>query len=165
MAISCVYKVCDLNGRFLIASTTDFESMKKNERHLLALGKHPNKRLQDYVSANNVDSLSWHILATTTDPSQLPLMLKSFLERADCYYNDDSAIETVEKEIKTNIKKRWKARKVAKIHAQTGKVLTIYDSVSQVVKDGFNRAIVSQCCSGKSKTHKGYSWRYLNESE
>lgn len=36
----------------------------------------------------------------------------------------------------------------------------VYPSVRAVATDGFNPPSVCDCCKGKRKTHKGYTWRY-----
>ena len=37
----------------------------------------------------------------------------------------------------------------------------IFKSMSQAEKFGFDKSHISQCCNGKQKSHKGYTWSYL----
>ncbi len=41
-----------------------------------------------------------------------------------------------------------------------GVVLKTYDFIQQVKEDGFSPAMVSHCCRGIRKTHKGFTWEY-----
>lgn len=39
--------------------------------------------------------------------------------------------------------------------------MLVFDSMSDVIAQGFCIAHVSSCCTGKRKTHKNYTWEYL----
>ena len=41
-----------------------------------------------------------------------------------------------------------------------GKTEKYYQSMKEAQRDGFCVSAISQCCHGKTKTHKGYKWRY-----
>lgn len=45
-----------------------------------------------------------------------------------------------------------------------GNAIKIYKPISDVEKDGFKYTCVINCCKGKRKSHKGYVWKYANES-
>ena len=59
-------------------------------------------------------------------------------------------------------KKRLVESKSKKVYQYTldGKLVGVYNSTLDTVKDGFIQANVSNCCIGKRKTHKGYKWGY-----
>jgi len=40
-----------------------------------------------------------------------------------------------------------------------------YPSISSVELDGYSKNCVSMCCNGRSKSHKGYNWRFLDNTE
>lgn len=40
-----------------------------------------------------------------------------------------------------------------------------YKSMSDAKKDGFRVSLISNVCTGRNKTHKGYKWMYLSEWE
>lgn len=37
-----------------------------------------------------------------------------------------------------------------------------FQSIAEAGRNGFDIGSVSMCCRGKRKTHKGYTWKYLN---
>ena len=37
-----------------------------------------------------------------------------------------------------------------------------FPSVMEAGRQGFNFGNVAACCRGERKTHKGYTWKYLN---
>ena len=41
-----------------------------------------------------------------------------------------------------------------------GKSEIYYQSISEVEKDGFVKSCVWNCCNGKTRLYKGFSWRY-----
>jgi group I intron endonuclease len=43
---------------------------------------------------------------------------------------------------------------------QRGKIVETYSYLSKVKEDGFSPSKVSECCKGKRKSHKGFSWQY-----
>ena len=40
-------------------------------------------------------------------------------------------------------------------------LVMIFKSTREAGRNGFDNGNVSKCCSGKMKTYKGYTWRYL----
>ena len=42
-----------------------------------------------------------------------------------------------------------------------GKLVMTFQSVNEAGRNGFHSSAVSDCCNGKRKTHKGYTWKYL----
>lgn len=55
------------------------------------------------------------------------------------------------------------SRKVARI--KNGEIDKIYNSQTEVKKDGFLQSQVSKCCNGLLKTHKGYQWKFIKAGE
>lgn len=47
-------------------------------------------------------------------------------------------------------------------NAKTGEIIR-YDGVLDAEKDGFIGTLISKCCRGIRKSHKGYTWKYENE--
>ena len=39
-------------------------------------------------------------------------------------------------------------------------LIRVWDSVSEASRNGFDKANISKCCSGKEKFHKGFIWSY-----
>ena len=52
-----------------------------------------------------------------------------------------------------------KDKPIVGISVSTGEEIK-YDSVRFAVNDGFSATCISNCCKGKAKSHKGYTWRY-----
>jgi len=42
-----------------------------------------------------------------------------------------------------------------------GELIKVWSSTKECGKNGFIQALVSACCVGKRKTHKGYRWSYV----
>lgn len=40
-----------------------------------------------------------------------------------------------------------------------------YSHINGAASEGFSAPMISMCCSGKRKTHKGYRWMYLSDYE
>lgn len=45
---------------------------------------------------------------------------------------------------------------------KNGKLVMTFQSTQEAGIQGFTQQSVSDCCNGKRKTHKGYTWKYLN---
>lgn len=43
-----------------------------------------------------------------------------------------------------------------------GELIMTFPSTMEAGRNGFSQQSVSACCNGKRKTHKGYTWKYLN---
>ena len=43
-----------------------------------------------------------------------------------------------------------------------GELVMTFPSTAEAGRQGFNEGAVAACCRGERKTHKGYSWKYLN---
>ena len=41
-------------------------------------------------------------------------------------------------------------------------LVMVFPSTREAQRNGFKQSGVSDCCNGKRKTHKGYTWKYLN---
>lgn len=46
------------------------------------------------------------------------------------------------------------------IMKKEGKVIKIWNSMSEAGRNGFNAAHICQCCTGKRPTHQGFEWQY-----
>lgn len=53
-----------------------------------------------------------------------------------------------------------KKKKILGTCIETG-IEVCYKSISEAVLDGFLQSQISRCCAGKSKTHRGYYWRFI----
>ena len=51
-------------------------------------------------------------------------------------------------------------RKTVYQYTLDNKLVKVYDSVKDTVKNGFTSGSVVMCCLGKRKTHKGFRWSY-----
>lgn len=43
--------------------------------------------------------------------------------------------------------------------------IKFYSYIRESIKDGFNPSHISDCCKGKRKSHKGYTWHYIDNKE
>lgn len=46
---------------------------------------------------------------------------------------------------------------------KNGELIIVYESTNEARRQGFNQGNVAACCRGERKTHKGYTWKYLDE--
>lgn len=79
--------------------------------------------------------------------------------------------EKSRKQISETLKQKYKAgiitvqgpKKAKKVGQYTldGKLVKIYNSITETKNYGYNTACVSMCCSGKRNNHKGYIWKYM----
>ncbi len=46
-----------------------------------------------------------------------------------------------------------------------GRVVAIWENAYVAELHGYNRTMINQCCLGKKKSHKGYTWKYTNYIE
>ena len=54
-------------------------------------------------------------------------------------------------------------KKLSKIVLQftlDGEFIREWPSTAECERNGFNHQLVSACCNGKRKTHKGFRWEY-----
>lgn len=42
-------------------------------------------------------------------------------------------------------------------------IIKIYQSIADAAEDGFTRSNISQCCTHKIKSHKGFQWMYYDD--
>lgn len=54
-------------------------------------------------------------------------------------------------------------KKVIQINTETKEVIQIFNTVSEVRKQGFDDGQVSRCCNNKAKSHKGFKWMFLDD--
>lgn len=57
------------------------------------------------------------------------------------------------------------SKPVVACYPETEQVVYTFNSIHEAGKCGFEISCVSQCCSGKRKTHKGLAWRYGGDNE
>ena len=60
------------------------------------------------------------------------------------------------------------ARRTKKISKQVaaykdGKLVMTFQSTMEAGRNGFCQVSVARCCRGEKKTHRGYTWKYINE--
>lgn len=62
----------------------------------------------------------------------------------------------------TGIERRTKMQSKQVGAFKNGKLVMTFQSTQEAGRNGFNQCSVWSCCNGKRKTHKGYTWKYLN---
>lgn len=62
----------------------------------------------------------------------------------------------------TGIARRAKTQSKQVGAFKNGKLVMTFASTNEAGRQGFNQQNVSDCCNGKRKNHKGYTWKYLN---
>jgi hypothetical protein len=60
---------------------------------------------------------------------------------------------------------RTRRKAIVGISIQDPSIVKHYMYMSHAERDGFNASVISKCCSGKLKHHKGYKWMYLSDYE
>lgn len=45
-------------------------------------------------------------------------------------------------------------------YSKEGELISVFESISECGRNGYNFGHVSACCLGKRKTHKGFKWSY-----
>jgi group I intron endonuclease len=60
-------------------------------------------------------------------------------------------------------KLNYQKRKV-KQYDMKGNFIKSYDSIKEAAGIGFNEGNIQDCCVGRSKSHRGYMWRYAEDS-
>lgn len=131
----------------LTVSLTKNGKQKKHFVHrLLALAFIPNPENKPYIDhvngipwCNRINNLHW---VTHTENMNNPITIKKRLHNISLLSN------------------HWNNKKIAKCLSDKT-ILTIYDSAKDASKDGFNASQISQCLTGRHKTHKGFYWMYL----
>lgn len=94
---------------------------------------------------NRVDNLEW-----TTIQGNIDYMKK--LGR------NKRTTQWIEKLRETSRKKYSKKVQGTEIN---GNNVLIYNTIVDVKKDGFQPSCVSNCCNNISRTHKGYTWKFI----
>lgn len=89
------------------------------------------------------------------------------------WVNEDGTIDTEKSNLEWStqkynvnygtVKTRKRKRRGQKIKqmALDGKLITIWSSVKEAKKEGYNDRAIYLVCQEKRKTHKGYLWAYL----
>lgn len=80
------------------------------------------------------------------------------LEWCDAAYNLAYGTARTRKSQTMTNGKRSKA--VLQIDPNTMEILREWPSTAECGRNGFNSSLVSACCLGKQKTHKGFIWKY-----
>ena len=44
---------------------------------------------------------------------------------------------------------------------KNGELIMTFSSIMEASRNGFNKCHISECCNGKRKTHKGFTWRFI----
>lgn len=45
---------------------------------------------------------------------------------------------------------------------KNGEIVMVFPSTAEAGRNGYDQRNVSKCCRGKLKTHKGFTWKYLD---
>ena len=62
----------------------------------------------------------------------------------------------------TGIKKRAsKSKKKVGRFSLNGKLLQVYDGLADAERAGYTHSAISEVCSGKRQSHKGYIWKFV----
>lgn len=80
------------------------------------------------------------------------------LEYCDSGYNSNYGSRN--KRISTKLT-NGKTSKPVKQMGIDGTLITIWPSIMEAQRNGFNCSAICYCCLGKRKAHKGYLWAYL----
>lgn len=57
------------------------------------------------------------------------------------------------------------SKPVLQINKNTNEIIKEFPSIKEVQRQlGYSQGNISECCNGKRKTHKGFTWRYKEES-
>lgn len=103
------------------------------------------------------------------DPANLTVMTRSEHAKLHSNQGDYNRMLSTEARVKSRAsqKRYWEthigagSKTVARCD-DSGNVLEIFDSVYRVRQSGYDPRHVSACCLGKRKTHKGYTWKFVN---
>lgn len=105
------------------------------------------------------------------DPTNLKVMTRSEHVRLHLAQGDYDRMYSPESRAKSLVacKKYWETHvgagsKVVARCDKSGNVLEVYDSVYRVKQSGYDHRHVSACCLGKRKTHKGYTWKFVDDT-
>ena len=82
-------------------------------------------------------------------------------EKENCNYGTRN--ERIRKTISKNKCKNKPKKVIAK--SLTEQKVLIFKSAYQSTKFGFEQGSISKCCCGKSKTHKGYTWQFIDKDK
>lgn len=44
---------------------------------------------------------------------------------------------------------------------KNGELVMVFPSTAEASRNGFQHSHIADCCNGKRKTHRGYTWKYL----
>ena len=47
---------------------------------------------------------------------------------------------------------------------KNGELVMVFPSTQEAQRNGYNRGNICSCCNGKLKTHKGFTWKYLDDN-
>jgi hypothetical protein len=68
---------------------------------------------------------------------------------------------------KTNNSHGSRLERIGELHKKpveqidfNGQVVCVFGGASETREFGFNPSLVTACCKGKARTHKGYMWQY-----
>lgn len=78
------------------------------------------------------------------------------LEWCDCIYNNNYGT-------RNDRMAGTKGIKVAQI--LDGQVVEVFQSMAEAQRQGFTHSGISRCCSGKLKTHRGYEWCRVDDTD
>lgn len=136
-------KQADLRGYKRVVLSKNNEVKTKQVHRLVAeafIDNREGKQQVDHINClrddNRVENLRW---TTPKENNQNPL--------------------TKAKHIGKLINREDQSKRVAQ-YTIDGKLIRIYNSISETSKYGFSFGCVARCASGERKTHKGFRWVY-----
>ena len=56
------------------------------------------------------------------------------------------------------------SKPIQQIDPRTREIVRIWKNANECAKNGFTQQNINACCNGKRIIHKGYIWKYLNDS-
>jgi hypothetical protein len=144
--------------------------LSKNKDNYLVVSLHANKKPKSYLVHRLVAQ------AFIPNPDNLPeINHKSEIKSQNYVWaNEDGTIdpeksnlEWCDRAYNVNYGKciEKTKEKLSKPIAQMtldNQIITIWPSINEAGRNGFDQGAIWSCCNGKSKTHKGYKWQYAN---
>lgn len=52
------------------------------------------------------------------------------------------------------------SKAIVAVDPKSGNIIATFPSMKEAQRSGFSRSNISECCSGKQKTHRGLRWEY-----
>lgn len=159
----------NINGKRYIGSTIDFVRRKK--QHWTNSMSSP--YLQNAIQKYGIDNFSFYVLQRVADYDELLKYEQHWIDKYDFdlhLYNIAPKASsplgikrsTKTRELISAIQTHNRAIKQFDIH--TGKLIQIYENAPSAARcTGIVKGNIHKCCSGKAKTAKGFTFRWVDE--